>query len=205
VDAVVVSHAHHDHLDRPSLALLGPDQRIVAPMGIGPLLRRWGFHHVDQVRAGEEIRIGAVAIRATSADHRGLRLGAPGLRGGKEGPPALGYVIAGRRFAYFAGDTDLFAGMTDLAPRIDLALLPVWGWGRRLGPGHMDPMRAAMALQLLRPRVAVPIHWGTLASFWQRTVPGSPDEPALAFQRHARELAPFVDVRVLPPGGTTRF
>ena len=45
---------------------------------------------------------------------------------------------------------------------IDLALLPVWGWGPTLGRGlHMDPLRAAESLRRIRPRAAVPIHWGT--------------------------------------------
>ena len=65
----------------------------------------------------------------------------------------------GRR-VYFAGDTDLFDGMADLAP-VDVALLPIWGWGPTMGPGHMDPARAAQAAALLRARLAIPIHWGT--------------------------------------------
>ena len=54
---------------------------------------------------------------------------------------------------------------------IDVALLPVWGWGPRLGPGHLDPERAAEAVARLRPAVAIPIHWGTLwpmAMRWRR-------------------------------------
>jgi L-ascorbate metabolism protein UlaG (beta-lactamase superfamily) len=113
-------------------------------------------------------------------------------------------VIAGERRVYFAGDTDLFAEMAVLAPELDLALLPVWGWGPKVGPGHLDPVRAAEALRLLQPRMAVPIHWGTLAPFWKRAR-GLAAEPALAFQRHAREVAPDVEVRVIPPGGMTPF
>ena len=65
----------------------------------------------------------------------------------------------GRR-VYFAGDTDIFDGMADLAP-VDVALLPIWGWGPTMGPGHMDPARAAQAAALLQARLAIPIHWGT--------------------------------------------
>jgi L-ascorbate metabolism protein UlaG (beta-lactamase superfamily) len=46
---------------------------------------------------------------------------------------------------------------------VDVALLPVWGWGPNLGPGHLDPVGAADAVALIRPRIAVPVHWGTLA------------------------------------------
>jgi L-ascorbate metabolism protein UlaG (beta-lactamase superfamily) len=158
------------------------------------------------VRAGDEIRIRGVVVRATAAEHPGHRLGplrAPWRR--DVGPRALGYVVSGRRLVYFAGDTDLFAGMADLAPGLDLALLPVWGWGPRVGRGHLDPMRAALALRLLRPRVAVPIHWGTLAVLWRRAASGPPAEPAVTFQRLAREVAPSVEVRVLQPGAGTTF
>ena len=80
------------------------------------------------------------------------------------GPPT-GFVVRmenGQAF-YFAGDTDLFDGMRELGDRgVDVALLPVWGWGPRLGPGHMTPAQAAEAAMLVRARHAVPVHWGTL-------------------------------------------
>ncbi|HXM58036.1 MAG TPA: MBL fold metallo-hydrolase [Candidatus Dormibacteraeota bacterium] len=204
VDAVLVSHSHFDHLDPPSLARLGRDQRIVVPVGAGRPLERRGFRRVEQVRAGEELRIGAVVVRATHAEHPGRRYGAlgPPWRGAG-GPRALGYVVTGRRVVYFAGDTDLFTGMSDLAPGLDLALLPVWGWGARVGRGHLDPWRAAHALRLLRPRAAVPIHWGTLAPIWWRAGSATGAEPALAFRRLARQVAVDVDVRVLTPGAGT--
>src|SRR5262249_18334297 len=165
VDAVLISHAHLDHLDPPSLACLGRDQRIVVPRGAALPLRWRGFRRVEQVRAGDEVQVGPLAVRATWAGHPGHRYGPLGPPWRREARPrALGYVVAGSRHAYFAGDTDLFEEMSRVAPDLDLALLPIWGWGRRVGPGHMDPRRAAQALQLLRPALAVPIHWGTLVS-----------------------------------------
>ena len=71
-------------------------------------------------------------------------------------------MVAGTASVFFAGDTDLFDEMSGLVPKLDLALLPIWGWGPTIGPGHLDPGRAAEALTLLAPRLAVPIHWGTL-------------------------------------------
>jgi L-ascorbate metabolism protein UlaG (beta-lactamase superfamily) len=101
---------------------------------------------------------------------------------------------------YFAGDTDAFDEMAQLQP-IDVALLPVWGWGPRLGRGHLDPVRAAEALTLLRPRIAVPSQWGTL---WPRgmgrVATDRLDQPPVEFARRAAETAPDINVVVLAPG-----
>lgn len=186
IDAALVSHVHFDHLDRPSLRMLGTDVTVVAPVGCRRLLR--GCTHVSEVDVGGEVRIGEVTIRATPAEHRGTRL--------LTSAPSLGFVISGSRRIYFAGDTDLFGGMSALAGSLDVALLPVSGWGSKVGPGHLDPVRAAEALRLLRPRVAVPIHWGTFSPLGQST---SADPPE-TFLRHAAAVAPEVEVRILPPG-----
>ena len=193
--AVLISHAHLDHLDVPSLRAVGAGPLVVAPKGLGSLLRRRGLRNVAEVAPGDELPIGALTVLATPAEHDGRR--GTGLSG-----PALGYVLAGTISIYFAGDTGLFAGMARL-PALDLALLPVWGWGPRLGPGHLDAVGAAEALTLLRPRLAVPIHWGTYAPLWYLRRPAYLSEPGAAFAREATRLAPEVEVRVLAPGEST--
>jgi len=115
----------------------------------------------------------------------------------------VGYVIEGPVRVYCAGDTALFPGMQGLATDLDLALLPIWGWGPSLGPGHLDPEDAARALEMLQPRFAVPVHWGTLAPLGARRMwPWLFERPAREFTEWARRLAPEVDVRVLQPGQT---
>ena len=189
IDAVLVSHAHWDHLDLPSLERVGRETPIVCAKGLGDLLRRKRFRHVLEIGVGEDVQVGPLTVTATFADHEGSR-GPFGISA-----PPVGFVIAGSRRIYFPGDTDLFGGMADLAP-LDVALLPVWGWGPSLGPGHLDPRRAAEALTLLRPCIAVPIHWGTLAPIGR-----SPDlDPPHSFARHAAEIAPEVEVRIVSPG-----
>jgi L-ascorbate metabolism protein UlaG (beta-lactamase superfamily) len=91
--------------------------------------------------------------------------------------------------------------METIAPALDLALLPVGGWGPRLPPGHLDPRSAVEALALLRPRVAVPIHWGTYRRVGLRHEPALLEAPAREFAELAAERAPEVEVRVLPVGG----
>jgi L-ascorbate metabolism protein UlaG (beta-lactamase superfamily) len=129
----------------------------------------------------------------------------PAIHAGKRYPvgsstEAVGYVIeADGRRVYFAGDTDLFDGMTDLG-ELDLALMPVWGWGPHLGAGHLDPERAAEAVALLEPRLAVPIHWGTLFPRINRDRAGRLTDPPHEFAASAARVAPAVDVRILAPG-----
>ncbi len=187
IDAVVLSHLHHDHCDLRSLALLGRDVRLIAPDGAGDFLRRRGFRQVVTLAAGQSHAVGPVTVTATPAVHDGRRE--------PFGPraAAVGYLLAsGQTAVYFAGDTDLFAGMRELCPDLDLALIPVWGWGPNLGTGHLDPERAAEATALLRPRRAVPVHWGTLFPYGLR--------PFYADRLHtpARAFAAAVAARGLP-------
>jgi len=87
--------------------------------------------------------------------------------------------------------------------RLDVALLPVWGWGPTLGMGHLDPERAALAASLLQPRLCLPIHWGTFYPYGMgRVRPHLLTEPPHAFARHAATIAPEVAVRILPVGGS---
>jgi L-ascorbate metabolism protein UlaG (beta-lactamase superfamily) len=193
VDAVLISHLHHDHLDLPSLRAFGADRRVVAPRGSGALLARHGFTAVTEVAVGDVLDFGAVRVRVAEANHDGKRAFGPTA-------DCVGFVVEGSRRVYFAGDTDLFPGLADLGP-VDVALLPVAGWGPTLGHGHLDPYRAAQALRLIHPRVAVPIHWGTLAPFGLHWRDWSfLRAPPHAFEAFARALAPDVPVRILRPG-----
>jgi L-ascorbate metabolism protein UlaG (beta-lactamase superfamily) len=82
-----------------------------------------------------------------------------------------------------------------------VALLPVAGWGAKVGPGHLDPERAAEAARRLRPRLAVPIHWGTYERVHRRTRdPEALHAPAEEFARLVGEVASDVEVRILDPG-----
>jgi L-ascorbate metabolism protein UlaG (beta-lactamase superfamily) len=117
----------------------------------------------------------------------------------------LGFTIRGSRSVYFAGDTELFDGMSALGP-VDVALLPIWGWGPGLGGGgHMDPREAAEAAHRLGASVAIPIHWGTYfpAHHGLRRLPVFIDTPPAEFLSHMAETAPEIEARVLRPGEET--
>jgi L-ascorbate metabolism protein UlaG (beta-lactamase superfamily) len=206
LDAVLVSHAHLDHLHAASLRRLAtkrPQPALVTPRGLGGHVAKLGFDRVVELSAGEGTEVAGLPIAATPAIHDTRR------RPFGRRIEAVGYLLgrAGRQ-TYFAGDTEAFLGMAALADDLVAALLPVWGWGPTLGPGHLDPRAAADALRLLRPRLAIPIHWGTLFPFGLDRLPGRAgllSDPPREFARAAARLAPEVEVRVLQPGEATRL
>ncbi len=194
VDLVAISHQHHDHLHVASLKQIPRSAHVVVPTGLGAKVRRLGFDRVSEMVSGESVEHGPVTVHAVPAAHDDRRH--PGA--GRITP--IGYVFDVDGWAiYFPGDTDLFPAMADIDP--DVALVPVWGWGPTLGGGHLDPERAAEAVALLAPRVAIPIHWGTL---WPYHVRGTDrlTEPPKEFADAVRRRGLPTEVIEVPPGGT---
>lgn len=195
IDGVLLSHLHADHTDLRSLRAVAAKGPVLAPYRAATWLGRKGLGDVRDLRAGDDHRIGDVSVTAVPAAHDRRRR--------PLGPAAdpVGYVVRGSRSAYFAGDTDLHHTMADLRGSIDVALLPVWGWGRSVGPGHLDPGSAAKAAALIAPAVAIPIHWGTFAL--PLIGQGDLERPAREFAALTSRYAPDVEVRVLAPGEQT--
>jgi L-ascorbate metabolism protein UlaG (beta-lactamase superfamily) len=227
VDVVLISHLHHDHLDLPSLRLLGETTHVVVPAGAGGWLRSRGFEAVTELGVGDAAQVGMVTelgvgdaaqvgtvtelaagdiakagtltVTAVQARHDGRRLGGPHAE-------TLGYLVSGGHTVYFAGDTELFAEMSHLPQPLDVALLPVAGWGPTLGAGHMGPLDAARAASLIEPRIAIPVHWGTLSPLGLgRRDRARLDEPPRLFAEHVAGIAPRVEVRILAPGQQTNL
>ncbi|WP_369226668.1 MBL fold metallo-hydrolase [Streptomyces sp. R39] len=203
-DLALVSHLHADHLHVPSLAGLAPGTRLLVPRGALralPALRRLRLLRITEMGVGDEISAGPLVVRAVPALHDGRRLPV-----GPHRAPALGYVVEGAARTYFAGDTGLFDEMADAVGPVDVALLPVGGWGPYLGEGHLDAGRAARALARLAARSAVPVHYGT---YWPIGMDGvRPHEfhaPGDEFVRLAAEYAPQVAVHKLGHGESVRL
>jgi L-ascorbate metabolism protein UlaG (beta-lactamase superfamily) len=197
LDAVVVSHAHMDHLHPRSLRSVASGAIGVAPVGLGRMLSRAGFDDVREVAVGDEVDLGDVVVRAVPAMHKRGR----GPHRRIDADP-IGYVVSdGARRVYFAGDTDLFPDMAELRG-VTVALLPIWGWGPTIGPGHLDPARAVEATLLLDPDVVVPIHWGTLSpEDARRRPPPWLDAAVVEFRTQLAATRCADRLRLLLPGG----
>ena len=196
VDAILISHVHLDHLHIPSLRRLPRATTVIVPEGAGDLIAGRGFDDVRETRVGETFSIGPVDVETVPARHK------PG-RGPHSRVTAtpVGYVLrSSGGSVYFAGDTDLFDEMAALAP-VDVALLPIWGWGPTIGEGHLDPRRAAEAVRILRARIVVPIHWGTYSpSIVRRRPPPWLHEPVEQFRAELDVIGMLDRLRVLAPG-----
>lgn len=158
VDLVLVSHLHADHLHVPSLAAVDATAPMVVPRGARAYLRGLGAREIVEVEPGESLGIAGLRVDVLAARHEGRR-----HRLARHGAPAIGFrVDDGRASFWYPGDTGLDESMSDVQP-VDLALVPVGGWGPTVGPEHLDPDRAVTAVGRVGARWAVPVHFGT---FW---------------------------------------
>ena len=196
VDVVLISHGHPDHFDLASLGSLRGSPTIIVPRGLGARTRGRVRGDIIEVRSGDRMAIGGLAIDVVPAAHW-ISPGAPRAQ-------PVGYVVDAGPRVYFAGDTGRFPGLETLLAGVDVALLPVWTWGPHLGPGHLSPRSAAQVLATAGPTVAIPIHWGTLyPRRLHRVWPAPLHEPGDRFAAYAAGLAPDTQVRVLRPGEAT--
>jgi L-ascorbate metabolism protein UlaG (beta-lactamase superfamily) len=197
VDAVLISHLHLDHVNPTSLRMIPKTTPVLVPPGARAILRRYHLADVRELAPGQSVHLDGVTVTATPALHTGKRY--PWGRFAE----AVGYTIQGSQKIYFAGDTGYFDGLADLAGDLDVALLPIWGWGLRLPDDHLSPETAAQALRLLRPRLAIPMHWGTFLPLGVfRFYAHNLTDPPAAFVQYARELAPETRTVVIRPGDT---
>jgi N-acyl-phosphatidylethanolamine-hydrolysing phospholipase D len=157
IDGVLISHAHHDHLDFPSLRHVGRDVPVLVPWGVAPLLRARGHRRVTVARPWTPVRWGDVTITPVPARHFGGRLPLVYTAG------VLGYVLEGERTIYFAGDTGfrapLFRAIADRWA-IDLAILPIAGYVfPEFRRNHMNASDALAAFRLVGARQMMAIHF----------------------------------------------
>ena len=198
-DAVLLSHLHHDHAELRSLRLLDG-----VPVLTGPANAEWlrgkGLNGLGLGDSWHELGDG-VAVRLVRAVHHARPMP-------HRPNDAHGHLVrAPEGTVWVAGDTSLYDEMADLpalagGEHIDLAFVPIGGWGPRLSPGHLGPEEAAEACARARVRWVVPVHWGTLHPPTMRTWGAWMDRPALEFEEAVRRTAPDCRVVELVPGGS---
>ncbi|MBL8602613.1 MAG: MBL fold metallo-hydrolase [Myxococcales bacterium] len=162
VDVVLISHAHHDHLDLATLTRIGPNALYVVPLGVGALLKRNGLPRVIECDWWQSTRVGDLELTLVPARHWSMR-------GPFDRNDALwgGWVLRGPEgTAYHTGDTGYFDGFAEIRRRlgvIDWAMMPIGAYEPRwfMQPQHMNPDDAFRAFADLEARHFVAMHWGT--------------------------------------------
>ena len=159
VDLVLVTHAHFDHLHKPSLKVLKAKEGIIVPRGSGSLVRRLGFSAVHEVRAWDELLFQELQVVHTPCFHWGARYVHDTHR------DYGGYLIrAGGKSVFHCGDSAYFDGFEEIGRRheIDVALMPIGAYDAPSGRNvHMNPEEAVRAFADLGAKVLIPMHYGT--------------------------------------------
>ena len=207
VDAILLTHAHADHLSFRSLSELRRDVPLFAPPAIAAWLIKRGYSHAQPLPADARVGLGSVMIHAAAAQHSGSRYSVDRWRSA-----ANMYLIdAEKETCFFAGDTGLVPHTHQLVREIvhetdrilDVALLPIghapW-WKPGFRRGHLTVHDALHLFEKLQARYLIPYHWGT----FEHVTSGAYDainKLKLLLPGYARRA----DVRILEPGHTLHY
>lgn len=196
-DAVLLSHLHPDHADLGSLRLLGE-----VPILTGRRNAEWlGRRGLAGVALEDWLDVGGLEVRLVPAVHHSRRM--PHRPNDVHGH----LVRTPEVTVWVAGDTSLYDGIRQLGSvagpgHVDVAIVPIGGWGPRLSPGHLGPEEAALACTWTQARYAVPVHWGTFHVPPTGSFGSWMQQPGREFAAALRDIAPACHLVPLGPGDT---
>ncbi len=206
IDLVLVTHAHFDHLHRPSLRAIVQQTRrqrsappsIIVPHHVFDLVSDLGFEDVIEVDWWNSYRHRDVTVTHVPSRHWGARIIKDSHRG------YGGYVLrSGEHSVYHAGDTAYFAGFREIGQRLspELALLPIGAYNPpSFRNVHANPADATRAFLDLNARWMIPMHYGTF-----RLSHEPMDEPLQLLEKEAAAAGVRDRVLVLQEGVTQFF
>ena len=204
LDAILITHAHADHLSFRSLDFLARHVPIFAPPALAAWLIRLGYSQTRPLPADGQVAIGDVVVHASQAQHQGSRYAIDRWRSAAN----MYLMDAGNETCFFAGDTGFISEthrvvseiVHENARQLDIALLPIghapW-WKPGFRRGHLSADDALSLFDRLQARYLIPYHWGT----FNHVTSGAYDainRLKLILPGHVRRA----DVRILEPGDT---
>jgi L-ascorbate metabolism protein UlaG (beta-lactamase superfamily) len=206
IDYVLISHAHFDHLHRPSLRAIarltrwrsGKAPQVIVPKNVGDVVAHLGFSRVHQLEWWQEFQDRKLTITHTPAQHWGARM----LRDFHRG--FGGYVVScGRHSFYHAGDTAYFDGFREIGRRLhpELALMPIGAYHpAHYRNVHTSPEDALQGFLDLGAHCMIPMHYGTFRLSYEPM-----EEPLERLRAAAASAGVGERVLVLEEGKTKIF
>lgn len=160
IDVVVISHGHYDHLDFPTLKKLKGDPHYFVPIGLKPLFKRKGYHHVTELRWWEKVEYKGIQLHFVPAQHW-TRRSLNDMNTSHWG----GWILQSLyETFYFVGDTGYFPGFKEIAERfsIDTVFMPIGAYEPEwfMADSHISPEDSVKAFLELQAKHFVPMHYG---------------------------------------------
>lgn len=159
IDAILVTHAHMDHLDTRWIEASN-FETVVVPRKTEQFFGRKKRERIVSLRVGEKTKLGNLRVTATYAKHGGWRY--PWQRG----YVACGYLVSdGDRTVFFCGDSASGSHFDKIGKqtKIDIAVLPIGAYSPKwfLGKRHLNPPEAVGAAKALKAKQVIPFHFGS--------------------------------------------
>lgn len=196
LDYILISHAHYDHLHKPSLRKLAPHtKKLVVPKNCTNLVADLGFREIIEANWGDSVS----EIKVIRPEHWGTRLPWDKILRGYNS-----YILSKKRInILFAGDTAYSQDFINSASQfsIDIALLPITAYNPvEFQKSHMHPEDAVRTFKQIGAKYFIPIHWGTFSLSLEPM-----DEPPALIKKYMSEEGISDKLKLLNPGEFFQF